>query len=398
MEVLLGLATLIIIVAIIVKYNKDSENKTTEKQSISSSVNSYKNKYQNVQSNPYDPSFALDEALLWELQHNGKIRAIRILRENTGLSLADAKTYVEHLELRIPRCKKESEASKPEDVSAVDGMDGHAFENYCAQLLRKVGFAEVSVTPGSGDQGVDVLATKDGIKYAVQCKNYATPLGNTPIQEVNAGKVFYNCHVAVVMTNSTFTPKAKELAQATGVLLWGRDKLQEMIVASNRTKQEAPKNQNVVSTAQTFSAQEPVPQKPVVQAPVAPLSAVASHFMNGEGVSITEEIDGVQINVHVGSASAVNLTLSSFGIDKDDDMPDELTLMFDVEAKNAHGIPEDVTIVCNAFAGDHKLATEHEYLYKNSFDWRDSLEVYFNKKNLMEKTTRIDIYCKRRAL
>ena len=58
---------------------------------------------------------------------------------------------------------------------------------------------------------------------------YSSPLGNTPIQEVIAGKIFYGCHVGVVMTNSTFTPGAKKLAEATGVLLWDRAILQDMI-------------------------------------------------------------------------------------------------------------------------------------------------------------------------
>lgn len=106
---------------------------------------------------------------------------------------------------------------------SVDLMDGHTFEQWCAEALRNCGFIEVEVTPGSGDQGVDVLAKKDGIKYAIQCKCYSSNLGNTPIQEVNAGKFFYNCHVGVVMTNQYFTPKARDLANATGTLLWDRD-------------------------------------------------------------------------------------------------------------------------------------------------------------------------------
>lgn len=117
----------------------------------------------------------------------------------------------------------------PDDISSIDGMEGHGFEYFCADLLRRNGFSDVSVTKGSGDQGVDVLATKGGIKYAIQCKNYASALGNTPVQEVNAGKTFYNCHVGVVMTNSTFTPGAKTLAQATGVLLWDQAALQKMM-------------------------------------------------------------------------------------------------------------------------------------------------------------------------
>lgn len=119
--------------------------------------------------------------------------------------------------------------NRKDDISCIDGMDGHKFEYFCADLLRKNGFSEVKVTPGSGDQGVDILAEKGGVKYAIQCKNYASPLSNTPVQEVNAGKVFYGCHVGVVMTNSTFTPGAVSLAKATGVLLWDRAVVQKMM-------------------------------------------------------------------------------------------------------------------------------------------------------------------------
>jgi restriction system protein len=119
------------------------------------------------------------------------------------------------------------------NVSSIDGMDGHEFEHFCAELLRKNGFSNVNVTPGSGDQGVDILAEKGGVKYAIQCKNYASALSNTPVQEVSAGKMFYNCHVGVVLTNSTFTSGAKKLAEATGVLLWDRTELQNMMDNAN---------------------------------------------------------------------------------------------------------------------------------------------------------------------
>lgn len=109
------------------------------------------------------------------------------------------------------------------ELFSIDTMEGHVFEHWCAALLKKIGYTDVQVTRGSGDQGVDVLAQKDGIKYAVQCKCYSSDLGNTPVQEVNAGKTIYHCHVGAVMTNRHFTKGAKEAADATGVLLWDRD-------------------------------------------------------------------------------------------------------------------------------------------------------------------------------
>lgn len=121
-----------------------------------------------------------------------------------------------------------SKGSLQDVVLASDIMNGYEFESYCGELLKRNGFENVDITPKSGDQGVDILATKDGIKYAFQCKHYASPLGNTPVQEVHAGKQYYNCHVGVVMTNSSFTSSAIHLADATGVLLWDGRKLREL--------------------------------------------------------------------------------------------------------------------------------------------------------------------------
>lgn len=116
-----------------------------------------------------------------------------------------------------------------------DSMDGHQFEYFCADILRKNGFERVAVTQGSGDQGIDIIAFKDGIKYGVQCKCYSSDIGNKAVQEAFSGKAFYNCHVGVVLTNRYFTAPAKELAEKNGILLWDRNKLNEMIGKEDNT-------------------------------------------------------------------------------------------------------------------------------------------------------------------
>lgn len=108
-------------------------------------------------------------------------------------------------------------------LSSIDLMEGHDFEIWAAGVLREMGFHQVTVTQASNDQGVDVLAEKDDIRYAIQCKRYTADLGNTPVQEVHAGKDYYHCHVGVVLTNRYFTANAKALAAQTGTLLWDRD-------------------------------------------------------------------------------------------------------------------------------------------------------------------------------
>ena len=110
----------------------------------------------------------------------------------------------------------------------MDEMEGHDFEYYCADLLKANGFLEVEVTKGSGDFGADILAEKDGVTYAVQCKCYDKPIGVKAVQEVYAGRDYYDRMVGVVMTNQYFTQPAVELAKKLNIMLWDRGYLDDM--------------------------------------------------------------------------------------------------------------------------------------------------------------------------
>lgn len=127
------------------------------------------------------------------------------------------------------RAPKQVKAANPNPTINIDNMDGHQFELFCADILRKNNYENVTVTQGSGDQGIDIIAYKDGIKYGIQCKCYSSPIGNHAVQEVFAGKTFYQCHVGIVLTNNYFTPSAKDLAKHNAVVLWDRDKLLQLI-------------------------------------------------------------------------------------------------------------------------------------------------------------------------
>lgn len=99
-------------------------------------------------------------------------------------------------------------------------MDGYQFEYQCAAILKKKRFKKIEITKSSGDQGVDILAFKHGKKYGIQCKYYTYPVGNKAVQEAYAGANFYDCEKVIVMTNTTFTRSAIELAEKLDVELW----------------------------------------------------------------------------------------------------------------------------------------------------------------------------------
>ena len=116
--------------------------------------------------------------------------------------------------------------SRPSDI---DLMGGHDFEYYCAELLKRRGFQEVEVTKGSGDYGIDILAERDGVTYAIQCKCYAAPVGVKAVQEAYAGRDYYDRMVGAVLTNQYFTQPAVEAAKKLKILLWDRGYLESMI-------------------------------------------------------------------------------------------------------------------------------------------------------------------------
>lgn len=113
-------------------------------------------------------------------------------------------------------------------------LTGEEFEAYMARVLADNGFRRVTVTRASGDQGVDILAVRNGRTYAIQCKNYVGAVGNAAVQEAYAGAEYYGCDIAAVVCPGEFTRAARELAESVGVELWDGQRLSHMMRVSGR--------------------------------------------------------------------------------------------------------------------------------------------------------------------
>lgn len=108
------------------------------------------------------------------------------------------------------------------DTRHVDGRD---YEEYVAQKIKKEGWA-VTLTPHVGDHGADIIAEKNGIALAIQCKMLtAGNVGNNAIQEVFTAMHIYNCTHSCVVTNSSYTASAHLAAERTNVYLLHHDQL-----------------------------------------------------------------------------------------------------------------------------------------------------------------------------
>ena len=75
------------------------------------------------------------------------------------------------------------------------------YELLVADKLADSGW-NARATGATGDQGIDVIATKHGAKLVVQCKLYSQPVGNDAVQEVIAGREFEQASYAAVVSNT----------------------------------------------------------------------------------------------------------------------------------------------------------------------------------------------------
>ena len=107
-------------------------------------------------------------------------------------------------------------------LEMIDSLDGIQFEDLCCEILAKLGYTKIHKTNITGDFGLDIICTKDGKRYGIQCKCYSSAVGISAIEEAFAGAAYYRCDVPIVMSNEYFTDAAQEMARVIGVTLWSR--------------------------------------------------------------------------------------------------------------------------------------------------------------------------------
>jgi hypothetical protein len=138
--------------------------------------------------------------------------------------ILEAKNYKNFVDrLKVSHIKREY------SIDDVDMMNGLEFEQFIALLFSKLGY-QTEVTKASGDQGIDVILSKNGKKIGIQAKCYAGKVGNKSIQEAVAGMKYYHLDKAMVVTNNSFTVSANQLADVNSIVLWDRNILKEKIL------------------------------------------------------------------------------------------------------------------------------------------------------------------------
>ena len=111
-------------------------------------------------------------------------------------------------------------------MSPNDVYDGESFEDYVQQIFASEDIRALT-TPTTNDYGADLIVKFSGHTIAIQCKYYSSPVGIKAVQEVMGSLRYYAAEYGAVITNSTYTQQAQNLAHTNNILLIDGSRFQE---------------------------------------------------------------------------------------------------------------------------------------------------------------------------
>lgn len=115
--------------------------------------------------------------------------------------------------------------SEMKALESLNRLSGREFEELIGRLFERMGYA-VDLVGGTGDHGIDLIASNESERVVVQCKRYSvlTSISNNELRNFIGAALPHQPCRAILVTTSYLTPKAEEYKQMSGVEVWsGRD-------------------------------------------------------------------------------------------------------------------------------------------------------------------------------
>jgi len=125
---------------------------------------------------------------------------------------------------------------KVSDSSAADVLDGMSwqqFERLVGEAFRLHGYSVVETGGGGADGGVDLILSKDGEKFLVQCKQWkALKVSVSVVRELYGVMAAKGAVGGFVVTSGRFTDEASAFASGRNVSLIDGRKLKALIAGA----------------------------------------------------------------------------------------------------------------------------------------------------------------------
>src|SRR5262245_13692974 len=103
-------------------------------------------------------------------------------------------------------------------VSKVGSMTDVTFKEFTGSLFRDMGYT-VEITPGTSDNGIDLLLRKNNQLIGVQCKRWNTPVSEPILRDFYSALISSGAQSGYVITTSTFTSHAYSFAEGKPIQL-----------------------------------------------------------------------------------------------------------------------------------------------------------------------------------
>ncbi len=125
------------------------------------------------------------------------------------------------LELEFEDKSTEDEEHSVGLVSLIQNLPAQGFEKLCKRLLTEIGIHDITITGGSGDQGIDgkgIVKLNDVVSLNIvfQCKRYRETVAPHHVRDFR-GAMQGRGEKGLIITTGRFTKEAKNEANRDGV-------------------------------------------------------------------------------------------------------------------------------------------------------------------------------------
>ncbi len=130
-------------------------------------------------------------------------------------------------------------AAAGDSAEALQAMSWQEFELLVGEGFRRRGYAVKESGGGGADGGVDLVLTKDGEKYFVQCKQWrAYKVGVTTVRELYGVMAAHGAAHGFVVTSGRFTKEASAFARGRNIRLVDGAALMQLLREARRKTTE----------------------------------------------------------------------------------------------------------------------------------------------------------------
>ena len=123
-------------------------------------------------------------------------------------------------------------------ASNVCSMTAVAFKEFAVSLFREMGYT-VEITPGTTDNGIDLLLRKNNQLIAVQCRRCSNAVGEPVVRDFSSALMSSGAQSGYILTTSTFTSHAYSFAEGKPIQLVD---LEALVDLATRRGSKAPRS------------------------------------------------------------------------------------------------------------------------------------------------------------